>query len=236
MHEAREAIAAGGRMLVTTLTKKMAEALTEYLSEHGIAVRYIHSDVETLERIEIMQNLRRGVFDVLVGINLLREGIDVPETTRVMVLDADKEGFLRSKTSLIQTIGRAARNVDGKAILYADKVTDSMQYAIDETNRRRAKQEAYNVAHGITPETVRKNLHSVLDTVFEQKSKAGAVARVLHDHAQADLLGDPAALRKKIEALRKDMLRAAGDLEFEEAARLRDVIRELEEAELGLSL
>jgi excinuclease ABC subunit B len=234
MHEAREIIAAGGRMLVTTLTKKMAEALTEYLSEHNIAVRYIHSDVDTLERIEIMQGLRRGVFDVLVGINLLREGIDVPETTRVMILDADKEGFLRSRTSLIQTIGRAARNLEGKAILYADRITDSMQYAIDETNRRREKQEAYNKLHGITPATVKKNLDSILDTAFEQKESKGTRAYTLQDRAQEDLLGDPVALRKKIEALKKNMLRAAGDLEFEEAARLRDKVKALEQAELGI--
>ena len=236
MHEAREIIAQGGRMLVTTLTKKMAEALTEYLDEHGIGVRYIHSDVDTLERIEIMQDLRRGVFDVLVGINLLREGIDVPETTRVMILDADKEGFLRSKTSLIQTIGRAARNVEGKAILYADRITESMQYAIDETDRRRAKQEAYNEEHGITPATVKKNLDSILDTVFEQKDKGagGAKAYTLHDREQEDLLGDPVALRKRIEGLKADMLKAAEDLEFEEAARLRDEVKRLEEKELGL--
>jgi excinuclease ABC subunit B len=236
MHEAREVIAQGGRLLVTTLTKKMAEALTEYLSEHNIGVRYIHSDVDTLERIEIMQDLRRGVFDVLVGINLLREGIDIPECKRVMILDADKEGFLRSKTSLIQTIGRAARNVDGKAILYADRVTDSMQWAIDETNRRRAKQEAYNEAHGITPATVKKNLDSILDTAFEKRDKgaSGLKGYGKRDRAIEDLLGDPAALRRKIEAMKKEMIKAAGNLEFEEAARLRDEVKRLEAAELGI--
>lgn len=239
MHEARSVIEQGGRLLVTTLTKKMAEALSEYLNESGIAVRYIHSDVDTLERIEIMQDLRKGAFDVLVGINLLREGIDIPECMRVMILDADKEGFLRSKTSMIQTIGRAARNVEGKAILYADKITDSMQYAIDETNRRREKQEAYNKAHGITPQTVKKNLESVLDKVFENKedTKAGAPSRGKMrrvDTETAELLADPAALRKKLDAMRKDMLAAAADLEFETAARLRDEIHRLEQAQLGV--
>ncbi len=240
MYEARQVIEAGGRLLVTTLTKKMAEALSEYLNEAGIAVRYIHSDVDTLERIEIMQDLRRGTFDVLIGINLLREGIDIPECHRVMILDADKEGFLRSKTSLVQTIGRAARNVDGKAILYADRVTDSMQYAIDETNRRREKQQAYNKAHGITPQSVKKNLESALDRVLEEhgrerisvpKGKAGAFA----DVETAELLADPVRLRKRIEALRKEMLKAAEDLDFEKAAELRDTIQSLQTAELGLA-
>jgi excinuclease ABC subunit B len=233
MHEAREVIAQGGRLLVTTLTKKMAEALTEYLSEHDIGVRYIHSDVDTLERIEIMQDLRRGVFDVLVGINLLREGLDIPECMRVMILDADKEGFLRSKTSLVQTIGRAARNLDGKAILYADRVTESMQYAIDETERRREKQIAYNEANGITPESVKRNLDSVLDSVFERADRVD-VPRAMHDVPQDLLEGGSDAIRKRIEALRKDMLKAAGDLEFETAAKLRDQIKKLEDAEIGV--
>lgn len=242
MHEAKEIVAQGGRLLVTTLTKKMAEALTEYLDENGVKVRYIHSDVDTLERIEIMQDLRRGEFDVLVGINLLREGIDIPECMRVMILDADKEGFLRSKTSLVQTIGRAARNVDGKAILYADKITDSMQYAIDETNRRREKQEAYNAEHGITPETVRKNIGSAFDHAIEQKAaeQQGQGTRktkqghTLHDSAQQELLHDPAKLAKHIEKLKKQMHTAAGNLEFEEAADLRDQIKTLEDKGLGL--
>lgn len=239
MHEARQVIAGGGRLLVTTLTKKMAEALTEYLNESGIAVRYIHSDVDTLERIEIMQELRKGTFDVLVGINLLREGLDIPECKRVMILDADKEGFLRSKTSMIQTIGRAARNVEGKAILYADRITESMRYAIDETNRRRDKQIAYNEAHGITPQTVKKNLESVLDKVFEDKgdkftpAKGRKTKRGI-DVETAELLADPAALQKKIDRLRKDMLSAAADLEFETAASLRDQIHKLEQAQLGV--
>ncbi|MEM7680006.1 MAG: excinuclease ABC subunit UvrB [Pseudomonadota bacterium] len=234
MHEAREVIAQSGRLLVTTLTKKMAEALTEYLNENNIAVRYIHSDVDTLERIEIMQDLRKGEFDVLVGINLLREGLDIPECMRVMILDADKEGFLRSKTSLVQTIGRAARNVDGKAILYADKITESMQYAIDETTRRREKQEEYNKEHGITPESVRKNLSDILDSVFEQGERGKVVESLRDGSAAAEFLHDPKALRKHIETLRKEMLTAAENLEFEEAARLRDEIKRLEEQELGL--
>lgn len=230
MHECKEVIAQGGRILVTTLTKKMAEALTEYLNENNIRVKYIHSDVDTLERIEIMQDLRRGVFDVLVGINLLREGLDIPECKRVCILDADKEGYLRSKTSLIQTIGRAARNVEGKAILYADRITDSMQYAIDETARRREKQIAYNEEHGITPETVKKNLS---DIVWQQDE--GGQATGLHDIDQA-LLEDPAALRKAIDDKKAKMLKAAENLEFEEAAKLRDELKHLEDSELGLAV
>ncbi|MGH1397805.1 MAG: excinuclease ABC subunit UvrB [Alphaproteobacteria bacterium] len=226
MHECKAVIAQGGRILVTTLTKKMAEALSEFLNENNIRVKYIHSDVDTLERIEIMQDLRRGVFDVLVGINLLREGLDIPECKRVCILDADKEGFLRSKTSLVQTIGRAARNVEGKAILYADRITDSMQYAIDETNRRREKQIAHNEAHGITPETVKKNLD---DIVWQQESGEQEAAGI--DPA---LLDDPAALRKAIAGKRAKMLKAAENLEFEEAAALRDEVKRLEQAELGL--
>ncbi|MCB1533044.1 MAG: excinuclease ABC subunit UvrB [Alphaproteobacteria bacterium] len=234
MHEAREVIAKGGRLLVTTLTKKMAEALTEYLNENNIAVRYIHSDVDTLERIEIMQDLRKGEFDVLVGINLLREGLDIPECMRVMILDADKEGFLRSKTSLVQTIGRAARNLDGKAILYADKITDSMQYAIDETNRRREKQQEYNAEHGITPESVRKNLSDILDSVFDQGERGKVVGALRDGSAAQEFLHDPKALRKHIETLRKEMLTAAENLEFETAANIRDEIKRLENADLGL--
>ena len=232
MHEAKEIVAGGGRILVTTLTKKMAENLTEYLSEHGVRVRYLHSDVDTLERIEIIQGLRAGEFDVLVGINLLREGLDIPECKRVCILDADKEGFLRSKTSLVQTIGRSARNVEGKAILYADKITDSMQYAIDETERRRKKQIAHNEEHGITPTTIKKNVSKAFDHVFDQKGSAGA--RTLHDSAVQEFMHDPTKMRKHIEGLRKKMIAAAGDLEFEEAARLRDEIKQLEDAELGV--
>ncbi len=232
MHEAREIVELGGRVLVTTLTKKMAENLTEYLNEHGIKVRYLHSDVDTLERIEIIQGLRRGEFDVLVGINLLREGLDIPECMRVCILDADKEGFLRSKTSLVQTIGRSARNVDGKAILYADTITESMQYAIDETARRREKQIAYNEEHGITPKTIIRNVSAAFDHIYEQEE--GKVKPTLHDSALEEFLHDPNKMRKHIEGLKKQMLAAAADLEFEEAARLRDEITALEQKELGV--
>lgn len=233
MHEARAIVELGGRMLVTTLTKKMAEALTEYLTENGLRVRYMHSDVDTLERIEIIQDLRRGVFDVLVGINLLREGLDIPECMRVCILDADKEGFLRSRTSLVQTIGRAARNVSAKAILYADRVTDSMQYALDETARRREKQIAHNREHGITPETVKKNISTAFDHVYVQK-EGMEETYTLHDSAVQALLHDSARLRKHIDALKKRMHAAAANLEFEEAARLRDEIKALEEEALGI--
>ena len=233
MHEAKEIVAQGGRLLVTVLTKKMAEALTEYLLENGLKVNYMHSDVDTLERIEIIQGLRRGEFDILVGINLLREGLDIPECMRVCILDADKEGYLRSKTSLVQTIGRAARNVDGKAILYADKMTDSMQYAIDETNRRREKQKEYNAEHGITPASIKKNIGSILDSVYEQSDRVN-VTRGLHEAEQEEWFHEPAKLRKHIEALKKKMLAHAADLEFEEAAKLRDEVKKLEDIEMGL--
>jgi excinuclease ABC subunit B len=233
MHECQQVIKQRGRVLVTTLTKKMAEDLTEYLSENGIKVRYLHSDVETLERIEIMQSLRKGEFDVLVGINLLREGLDIPECMRVCILDADKEGFLRSRTSLIQTIGRSARNIDGKAILYADTITDSMKAAMDETSRRREKQLEYNKEHGITPESVRKNISTILDSVYEQGDHLDEIL-TLEDSGMQEFIGKPEKLKKHIERLRKDMLAAAADLEFEEAAALRDQIQKLETLELGL--
>lgn len=236
MHECKRVVEKGGRVLVTTLTKKMAEALTEYLAENGLKVRYLHSDIETLERIEIIQGLRAGEFDILVGINLLREGLDIPECMLVAILDADKEGFLRSRTSLIQTIGRAARNVDGKAVLYADSITKSMKAAIDETDRRREKQKQYNQAHGITPESVKKGLNDILQSVFERADHVNVgTGTGLSDQEQAKFLHDPAALRKKIKLLDDRMRKAAADLEFEEAANLRDEIKRLEAAELGLS-
>jgi excinuclease ABC subunit B len=234
MNECKRVVGKGGRVLVTTLTKKMAEALTEYLTENGLKVRYLHSDVETLERIEILQDLRAGEFDILVGINLLREGLDIPECMLVAILDADKEGFLRSRISLIQTIGRAARNVDGKAILYADTVTGSMKAAIEETDRRREKQIAYNSAHGITPESVRKGLNDILQSVFERSDHVDVQRPGLADREQQKFLSDPKALRKRIKGLEDRMRAAAADLEFEEAARLRDEIKRLEAMDLGI--
>jgi excinuclease ABC subunit B len=233
MHEAKRVVSAGGRALVTTLTKKMAENLTDYLVENGLKVRYLHSDIETLERIEIIRDLRLGTFDILVGINLLREGLDIPECMLVAILDADKEGFLRSRTSLIQTIGRAARNVGGKAILYADKYTKSMKAAIEETDRRRAKQVEYNTEHGITPSSIQKNIRDTLSSVYEQGDYGDYTPQAIgfSDQDQA-LLEDPKALQKQIKKLDAQMHKAAGDLEFEEAAKLRDEIKRLEALDL----
>ncbi|WDA41217.1 excinuclease ABC subunit UvrB [Erythrobacter sp. BLCC-B19] len=226
--ECKATAALGYRTLVTTLTKRMAEDLTEFMHEAGVRVRYMHSDVETLERIELIRDLRLGVYDVLVGINLLREGLDIPECGLVCILDADKEGFLRSETSLIQTIGRAARNVDGRVILYADRITGSMERALAETDRRRAKQQAYNEEHGITPQTIKRNIHDIVAHTAAQDS----VLVDTGDDERNNLVGHN--LRSYIEDLEKRMRDAAANLEFEEAGRLRDEIRRLEADELGL--
>jgi len=225
--ECRKTAEAGYRTLVTTLTKRMAEDLTEYMHEAGLKVRYMHSDVETLERIELIRDLRLGVYDVLVGINLLREGLDIPECGLVCIMDADKEGFLRSETSLIQTIGRAARNVDGRVILYADRITGSMERAMNETARRREKQEEYNALHNITPTTIRRNIGDIIAHVSQ-----GDQVTVPIDDDRPHMVGHN--LRAYIEDLEKQMRKAASDLEFETAGRLRDEIRQLENDELGL--
>ena len=224
----------GERVLVTTLTKRMAEDLSEYLAEHDVRVRYMHSDIDTVERVEIIRDLRLGKFDVLVGINLLREGLDIPEVSLVAILDADKEGFLRSEGSLIQTIGRAARNVRGKAILYADRITGSMQRAMDVTEQRRVKQQAYNVAHGITPSTVKKAVSDVMEGARHgAPGEARAYARVADEVIEYAAM-KPAVLAKKIRQLEDQMYRHAQDLEFEEAARVRDKIRQIQDAGMEL--
>ncbi len=234
--EVRQVAQKGYRALITVLTKRMAEDLTEYLHEQGIRVRYMHSDIDTLERIEIIRDLRLGAFDALVGINLLREGLDIPECALVAILDADKEGFLRSETSLIQTIGRAARNVDSNVILYADQVTGSMQRAIEETNRRREKQVEYNTANNITPESIKRSIHDIMDSVYERD-------HVLISTGQGGLgsegeFADAATIGHNFEAvigdLEKRMREAAADLDFEQAARLRDEIKRLRQTELAV--
>jgi len=224
--EIRAVVAQGERVLVTVLTKRLAQELTDYYAELGVRARYLHSDIDTLERMEILRDLRKGGFDVLVGINLLREGLDLPEVSLVAVLDADKEGFLRSATSLVQVIGRAARNVHGRCLLYGDQVTAAMRAAIDETDRRRARQEAYNEAHGITPETIVKSLDSPLAALLDADyltppKTAEEVPREVHDLSLDRL---PSTLRR----LREEMQSAARRLEFERAAELRDRIRSLE--------
>jgi excinuclease ABC subunit B len=231
----RQVAQAGYRALVTVLTKRMAEDLTEYLHEQGIRVRYMHSDIDTLERIEIIRDLRLGAFDALVGINLLREGLDIPECALVAILDADKEGFLRSETSLIQTIGRAARNVDGRVLLYADSITGSMQRAIEETSRRREKQEAFNAEHGITPESIKRSIHDVLDSVYERDHvliSTGAGGDGTGEFAEAATIGHN--LEAVIADLETRMREAAADLDFEQAARLRDEIKRLRATELAV--
>ena len=232
LSEITKRVAANERVLITTLTKKMAEDLTDYLQEHGKRVRYLHSDIGTVELTEIIRDLRLGAFDVLVGINLLREGLDMPEVSLVAILDADKEGFLRSERSLIQTIGRAARNVHGAAILYADQVTGSMQRAIDETSRRRERQIAHNARFGITPATIVKHVADIMEGAYpapRRRSRKGAAT--VPEYADMS----PAALLKRAEKLEKEMLRHARELEFEEAAKLRDEIRRLREQGLGLA-
>ena len=221
LSEVQKTTEKGQKVLVTTLTKKMAERLTDYLREAGVRVRYLHSDIDTLERLEIIRDLRMDVFDVLVGINLLREGLDIPEVSLVAILDADKEGFLRSETSLIQTIGRAARNAEGRVIMYADVMTESMQKAIDETNRRRGIQQAYNEAHGITPQTIVKKVHDVIQ-----------ITKTATEKQKFGLEKDPESmsekeLKKLIQTLDKEMKHAAMELQFERAAELRDKILEL---------
>ena len=229
LDEVRKMAQNGFRTLVTTLTKRMAEDLTEYLNEQGIKVRYMHSDIDTIERIEILRDLRLGAFDVLVGINLLREGLDIPECGLVAILDADKEGFLRSETSLIQTIGRAARNENGRVIMYADRITGSMERAIAETDRRRSKQAKYNLEHGITPETVKKNVDDILAGLYKGDTDQSRVTATI----EKPMAG--ANLRTVLEGMRSDMRKAAENLEFEEAAKLRDEIQRLEAVDLAVA-
>ena len=228
--EIKERVPKGQRVLITTLTKKMAEDLTEFLEDNGVKVRYLHSDIETVERVEIIRDLRAGVFDVLVGINLLREGLDIPEVALVAILDADKEGFLRSERSLIQTIGRAARNVEGKAILYADKITDSMRLAMEETGRRRKKQSDFNKAHGITPKSVKKEIKDIIDGVY--KDLVDDPASNLVDGMDWERM-DPKELAREIKKLEKEMFECAKNLEFEKAAAIRDKLSTVKKQVFG---
>jgi excinuclease ABC subunit B len=226
-------VQAGDRVLVTTLTKRMAEQLTEFLSENGVKVRYLHSDIDTVERVEIIRDLRLGTFDVLVGINLLREGLDIPEVSLVAILDADKEGFLRAERSLIQTIGRAARNVNGTAILYADRMTDSMKRAIDETERRRIKQIAHNEAHGITPRGVVKRIKDIIDGVYDPNEVRAELSAAAERAKYEDMSEKQVA--KEIKRLEKQMLDHAKNLEFEKAAQVRDQLAKLRAQVFGAS-
>jgi excinuclease ABC subunit B len=230
LHEVRETVAKGERVLVTTLTKRMAEELTNYYRELGVRVRYLHSDIVTIERMQILRDLRLGEFDVLVGINLLREGLDLPEVSLVAILDADKEGFLRSARSLIQTCGRAARNVNGRVLMYADSTTRSIQACLDETHRRRVRQLAYNEEHGITPETVKKGMGTILGSIEERDyyTPSGAVAEADEEYLA------PKDIPRLVKKLRKEMLAAAKSLDFENAARIRDRVKKLEGMELAL--
>jgi len=234
--ECNARVAMGDRVLVTTLTKRMSENLTDYLEEHGVRVRYLHSDIETVERVEILRDLRLGKFDVLVGINLLREGLDMPEVSLVAILDADKEGFLRSTGSLIQTIGRAARNLRGTAILYADRITDSMKRAIEETDRRRNKQIEYNLEHGITPKSVVKKITDIMegaraDAEAERGGRKRGALRVAEETANYAALS-PEKLAAELKRIEAQMYKHAQNLEFEDAARLRDQLHQLREAGL----
>jgi len=230
LSEIRLVTAQGNRVLVTTLTKRMSEDLTEYLHEQGIRVRYMHSDIVTLERIEILRDLRLGTFDVLIGINLLREGLDIPECSLVAILDADKEGFLRSETSLVQTIGRAARNSEGRVIMYADKITGSMERAMGETDRRRERQINYNIKHSITPETIKKNVEDIMGGSYSGDTDESRITATID---KKPLVG--ANLKAHLDNLRKDMIKAAENLEFEEAARIRDEVKRLEAVELAIA-
>jgi excinuclease ABC subunit B len=230
IHEIKNVAQKGLRTLCTVLTKRMAEDLTEYMHEQGIRVRYMHSDIDTLERIEILRDLRLGTFDVLIGINLLREGLDIPECGLVAILDADKEGFLRSETSLIQTIGRAARNVEGKVIMYADKITGSIDRALNETNRRKKKQLAYNAKNGITPITIKKNVSDVLAGVFEADTDTSRITAIIEDPVKIG-----SNLKSHLKILKQKMLKAAEDLDFEEAALIRDEVKRLEAVDLAVA-
>jgi len=231
LDEIKKRVKANERVLVTTLTKRMAEDLTEYYQELGLKVRYLHSDIDTLERIEIIRDLRMGVFDVLIGINLLREGLDIPEVSLVSILDADKEGFLRSERSLIQTCGRAARNVNGKAIFFADVLTNSIKIALQETKRRREIQKKYNKEHGITPESIKKSIPNILESIYEADYFTVPIVK-----EEPELYGDIKKIPEKIEKMKKDMMKAASKLEFEKAAQIRDQIKELEKIAEGLGV